>query len=156
MSSIHKMARNMSINTPRALPVESENMVELEERSENLKSQISSVAKVLNKGASSLSSASSSSLAKIEATLESLTDLYGDERSPAFVTLVLRMVKKRSEAETQFSSTVHPCIADLKRSAEELLLEISNHREEFHAAKECVAEYALFALEEFLKGAIKN
>lgn len=130
-------------------------MTELEQRTENLKSQISSVAKTLNKGASSLSSTSSSSLTRMEATLESLSDLYGDERSPAFVSLVLRMVKKRSEAEAQSSSPVYPCIAELKRSAEELLSEISNHRKKFHAARECVAEYTLFAMEELLKGAIQ-
>lgn len=49
----------MSNTTPLKIPVESENMVELEQRTENLKSQISSVAKDLNKGASSLSSTSS-------------------------------------------------------------------------------------------------
>lgn len=142
----------MSNTTPLKIPVESENMVELEQRTENLKSQISSVAKDLNNGASSLSSTSSLSLAKIEATLESL---YGNERSPAFVSLAFRIVTKRSEAEAQSSSTVYPCIADLKRSAEELLSEISNHKKEYHAAKECVAEYTLFAMEELLKGAIQ-
>lgn len=149
------MTRNMSNTTPLKIPVESENMVELEQRTANLKTQISSVAKDLNNGASSLSSTSSSSLAKIEATLESLADLYGDERSPAFVSLALRIVKKRSEAEAQSSSTIYPCIADLKRSAEELLPEISNHRKEYHVAKEGVAEYTLFAMEELLKGAIQ-
>ncbi|KAK6196558.1 phosphoglycerate kinase [Pestalotiopsis sp. IQ-011] len=102
----------MSNTTPFKIPVESENMVELEQRTENLKSQIPSVSKDLNKGASSLSSTSSSSLTRIEATLESLAGLYCDERSPGFVSLVLRMVKKRSKAKAQSSSTIYPCIAE--------------------------------------------